>query len=111
MCFVSTNVKLILANIREKKVFGVVSKIAINTGDPTSVVREESEEAKWSDSLSPSHVTTSAQIVSMIFTAGHSCHSSWTLEVVLVSVLSTPRFNFWVVIQQPIFQTERMLSC
>ena len=40
--------------------FGVVSKIAINTGDPTSVVREESEEAKWSESLSPSHVTTSA---------------------------------------------------
>lgn len=101
--------------------FGVVSKIAINTGDPTSVVREEPEETKWSDNLSPGHVTTSAQIVLMIFTAGHSCHSSCTLEVVLFSVPSTPRmnlpyfrhprFNFWVVIQQPIFQTERMLSC
>ena len=40
MCFVSTNVKRILANIREKKVFGVVSKIAINTGDQNSLVRE-----------------------------------------------------------------------
>lgn len=101
--------------------FGIVSKIDINTGDPTSVVRKEPEEAKWSDNLSPGHVTTSAQIMLMIFTAGHSRHSSWTLEVILDSIPSTPRmnlpyfthprFNFWVVIQQPIFQTERVLSC
>lgn len=70
--------------------FGIVSNIDINTGDLTLVVRNLRRLNGQTVSVLVM-LQYQPNIVFMIFTAGHSCHSSWTLEVVLVYLLFLER--------------------